>query len=277
MPLIAIDDVSDPRLADYRHLPDPALLRRGEIFIAEGRHVVRVLLAASPLTARSLLLTPTAYQSLRDLVEPRLGTLPVYVVPAGAIQAVTGFDIHRGCLAAGERPRPRGVEALLGEGRDFPHGGPRTIVVLERVANADNVGGVFRNAAAFGADAVVLGPNCCDPLYRKAIRVSMGASLRVGFASAETWPGAVHRLREHGFTVAALTPRAGAIAIDAFAAGWTRGSRLALLAGAEGDGLSEAALSAADVALRIPLAPGTDSLNLATATGIALHLLGDTR
>ncbi len=284
MPVIAIDDLSDPRLGDYRHVPDPELLRRGDIFVAEGRLVVRALLASPRLTTRSLLVTEAALAALRDLIELRLPALDVFLVPARAIEALTGFNIHRGCLAIGERPAPLSIDALLSGGsRPRPGfsgdavlltgGAARTLVVLEQVGNADNVGAVFRNAAAFGVDAVILGPNCCDPLYRKAIRVSMGTALRVPFIPADTWPGVLGRLREHGFTVAALTPRPEATPLDRFAAGWLHGGRLALLAGSEGDGLSDAALEAASVPLRIPLAPGVDSLNVATAVAVALYAL----
>ncbi len=272
MPVLPIDDLSDPRLADYRHVPDPELLRRGEIFVAEGRLVVRTLLADSPFVTRSLLVTETALEALRDVIEPRLGDLPVYVVTQGTIQHLTGFNIHRGCLAIGERPAPVGLEEALESQtwRFAPRLAP--LVVLEQIVNADNVGGIFRNAAAFGAAAAVLGPNCCDPLYRKAIRTSMGAALRLPFVRAGDWPCALRRLREAGFTVLALTPRPDALSIEEFVPG---GRSLALLAGSEGPGLSAAALDAADVAIRIPMASGVDSLNVATAVGIALHRLAE--
>ncbi len=294
MPVQPIEDLSDPRVADYRHVPDPELLRRGEIFVAEGRLVVRALLADSPFVTRSLLVTETALEALHDVIEPRLGDLPVYVVTQGAIQHLTGFNIHRGCLAIGERPAPVVLEEFLEtvrrdtaigqawgkapalpepQTRRFaprPAGSP--LVVLEQIVNADNVGGIFRNAAAFGAAAAVLGPNCCDPLYRKSIRTSMGAVLRVPFVGAGDWPSALRRLREAGFTVVALTPRPDALSIEEFVPG---GRSLALLAGSEGGGLSAAALDAADVAIRIPMATGVDSLNVATAVGIALHRLAE--
>jgi tRNA G18 (ribose-2'-O)-methylase SpoU len=266
MPLLAVDDPSDPRLSDYQHVPDPELLRRGEIFVAEGRNVVRTLLAASPMTARSVLVTEAALEGLRDAIEPRLPELTVYVAPRDLMEGLTGYNLHHGCLAIGARPRWQEVGEWL---RRVP--GARTLIVLEQVANADNVGGVFRNAAALGADAVVLGPNCCDPLYRKAIRVSMGAALRVPVVRAGAWPDALGVLRTAGFTVAALTPHAPAVAIDAFAASWKKGGRIALLAGSEGQGLTPAALAAVDVAVRIPMAAGVDSLNVLTATGIVLQ------
>ncbi|RPJ64712.1 MAG: RNA methyltransferase [Acidobacteria bacterium] len=284
MPVIELSDVTDPRLGDYRHVPDPELLRRGEIFVAEGREVVRTLISRSPYPVRSVLLTETAFRALAGVIQPRLAELTVFVVPSGSIETLTGYNIHRGCLAIGERPPRRSLSALLletpagsgatrGVSADRCH--PTTasrLVILEGVGNADNMGGVFRNAAAFGADLVVLGPRCCDPLYRKAIRVSMGASLRVPFAHAEEgWPEALGELREAGFQVLALTPdpRAGDLGVAAAAAP----PRVALLAGSEGDGLTAAALAASDRLVRIPMAPGTDSLNVATAVGIALHRL----
>ncbi len=266
MPLERVESVDDPRLADYRHVPDPELLRRGEVFVAEGRLVVRALLASSPFRTRSVLLTENAFQALADVIEPRLGTLLVFLVEQGTIEALTGFNIHRGCLAVGERPPRVTVDNLIVR---LP--GARRLVVLERIANADNMGGIFRNAAAFGADAVALGPGCCDPLYRKAIRVSMGAALRVPFCDADDWEADLERLRAAGFAVAALTTGEGAADIARYASAFPPGGRLALMAGSEGDGLTPEALAHADVALRIPMAPGVDSLNVATATGIALH------
>lgn len=266
MPVERVDSLDDTRLADYRHVPDPELLRRGEVFVAEGRLVVRALLAQPRFRVRSVLLTETAFASLADVIDPRLSDLPVFVVPAGAIETLTGFDIHRGCLAIGERPASCGVATLLARAP-----AAMRLVVLEGVGNADNIGGIFRNAAALGAEAVILGPGCCDPLYRKAIRVSMGAALRVPFCWAEIWPGDLRMLREAGFVVAALTPAQDAVEIAAFAGTLPAGAKVALLAGSEGGGLTAAALSRADLAVRIPMAPGADSLNVATAVAIALH------
>ncbi len=266
MPLARVESLDDPRLADYRNVPDPELLRRGDVFVAEGRLVVRALLGSSPFQARSVLLTENAFQALADVIEPRLANLSVFLVEPGTIEALTGFNIHRGCLAIGERPPRITVDALLTR---LP--AARRLVVLERIANADNMGGIFRNAAAFGADAVVLGPGCCDPLYRKAIRVSMGTAMRVPFGHAGDWGADLERLRAAGFTVAALVTGDGAEDVSRYATAFPPGSRLALVAGSEGTGLTLEALAHADVALRIPMAPGVDSLNVATATGVALH------
>jgi tRNA G18 (ribose-2'-O)-methylase SpoU len=268
MPIERVDRMDDERLADYRHVPDPDLLRRGEIFVAEGRLVVRALLSESSFRTRSILLTETAYHGLADVIEPRLAETKVFLVTTDAIEGLTGFNIHRGCLAIGERPRPMSVGQMLAR---LP--GARRLVVLERIGNADNMGGIFRNAAAFASGAVVVGPGCCDPLYRKSIRVSVGAALRVPFCRTDDWPVDLEALRAAGFTLAALTPAAGARDIGAYARSLTGASRVAILAGAEGDGLMPETLARTDVALRIPMAPGTDSLNVATAVGIALHRL----
>ena len=260
MGIVHVASLDDPRLEDYRNVPDPELLRRRGVFVAEGRHVVRRLLTESRYTARSLLLTPAAADGLADL-SSRLDGVPVFVVSQAAMNAITGFNIHRGCLAIGERPPLPPWQSLA---RDA-----RRLVVLERVSNADNVGGIFRNAAAFGVDAVLLGPSCTDPLYRKAIRTSMGAALRLPFAAMEDWPLDLHRLKAQGFRLMALTPSADARALDDIDAS----TATALLVGHEGTGLSDDALAAADVRVRIPMAPGVDSLNVATAAAIALYAL----
>jgi tRNA G18 (ribose-2'-O)-methylase SpoU len=268
MPIERVEALDDDRLADYRHVPDPELLRRGELFVAEGRLVVRALLTQSRFPVRSILLTDAALEGLADAIEPRLAATPVFVVPPRAIEALVGFNIHRGCLAIGQRPaRVSAFEMLASV--------PQTsrLVVLEGVGNADNVGGIFRNAAALGADAIVVGPGCCDPLYRKSIRVSMGAALRVPFCHGDSWPDALELLRTEGFIVAALTPAPGARDIGDFVSSVPASMKIAVLAGAEGDGLTAGALAHSDVHLRIPMTPGADSLNVATAVAIALHRL----
>lgn len=263
MPLITIENPGDPRLDDYRNVPDPELVRRRGVFVAEGRLVVRRLLAESPLSARSAMLTEPGRASLADVIARR-PDLPVYVVPPPLMRGITGFDIHRGCLAIGERPRPSAWQDLVT--------GAKTIVVLERVANADNVGGVFRNAAAFGADAVLLDAVSIDPLYRKAIRTSMGAALLVPFARAEPWPAVLHGLRQQGFVVIGMTP-AGSAADIRTTLDAVGGRSVAIVLGHEGDGLSHDAIDACERHARIPLASGVDSLNVATAAAVALYEL----
>jgi len=253
-------DPDDPRVAAYRGVRDPQLARLNGLFIAEGRLVVRRVIESGH-RVRSVLVNDAA----RNALEPLLDALeaPVYVCDSAAIAAITGYNIHRGCLALVERPDPVAPGEIVERAR--------TIVALEDVANADNVGGVFRNAAAFGA-AVLLSPRCCDPLYRKAIRTSMGAVLTVPWARIDDWPAGLFALRERGFTIAALTPREPALALETFAAG-RNPSRVVLVAGTEGAGLSAAVGTNADCRVRIPIATAVDSLNLAVAVGIALSRL----
>jgi tRNA G18 (ribose-2'-O)-methylase SpoU len=260
--LIYVDEIADPRLAPYRNVPDPELLRERGIFIAEGRLVVARLLSQAALRTRSVLVTQSACDALSDLFD-RMPELPVYVVTQRTMNQITGFNIHRGCLAVGERPPARSWREVAA--------GASLLAVLERVSNADNVGGIFRSAAAFGAPAVLLGPACADPLYRKAIRTSMGAALRLPFASMPEWPEDLARLKAAGFRLVALTPRADAVPLSEI--GHMANGAAALLVGHEGDGLSAEALAVADVRARIPMAAGTDSLNAATAAAIALYEL----
>ena len=264
MPLVRIVDGDDARLAPFRNVPDPDLLRDQGLFIAEGRLVVRTLLTRSPLKPRSVLVTRAALESLADLV-PSYPDLPWLVVPQALMNQVVGFNIHRGCLAAGERPASGSLDALITEAP------PARLVVLEHVTNADNVGGIFRCAAAFGAGGVVLGPRCCDPLYRKAIRTSMGAALVVPCAVTDDWPAALDRMRSAGYRIVALTPGSEAANLDEVAGKLALQDRLAILAGSEGSGLTAQALLHADVRVRIPMVPAVDSLNVTVAIGIALH------
>ena len=270
MTIESVGDLDDPRLADYRNVPDPALLAERGIFVAEGRLVVRALLTSGRFSVRSLLVTAAAKLSLEDALQSSGAGFPVYVASKTLMSGIVGFNVHRGCLAIGERPAESAVAAVLP-----PDGAKALAIVLERVANADNIGGIFRNAAAFGADAVLLSPGCCDPLYRKAIRVSIGGTLAIPFARIEAWPADLARLRERGFAVLALTPHRSAVDIDADGAPWRSRARLALVAGTEGGGLTADVLDLADYRVRIPMSPGADSLNIATALGIALHRLSD--
>jgi len=219
------------------------------------------LLAARRFRVRSVLGTAAAVESLGDAVAG--SRTQVYVAAPEILARVVGFPFHRGCLAAGERPPGVQVEALV-EPR-----GRRLLVGLEGVSNPDNVGGVFRSARVFGTDGVLLGPGCADPLYRRALRVSMGAALEMPFGGIVDWTVAIARLRAAGFRVAALTPEPVATDIGSY----TAPERLVLLLGAEGVGLSAAVRAAADVLLRIPMAMDADSLNVATAAAIALHRL----
>jgi len=288
MPVERLLDLADSRVAAYRLLSDADLLKSHGLFVAEGRLVVRRLIEEGRHRLRSLLVNEAAARSLAPLF-PTIGIVPIYLCETADFLGLTGHHIHRGCLALVERPPVPALQTLLeslspdamsskaGSGAG-PDGTGSTafrpasmVIVLEGVTNADNVGGVFRNAAAFAADAVLLSPTCCDPLYRKAIRTSMGATLQLPYAHLDDWPRGLDALRDRGFTIAALTPRQEAATLADFAS--RRPSRVALLVGTEGDGLTSAAEAAADVLVRIPIAPAVDSLNLAVAVGIALHQL----
>ena len=254
---VDVDDPADPRLADYAALRDADLR---DAFIAEGALVVRQLLR-SPYRVRSVLVTPRKLAALEDALPT---DVTVYVAPRPLLRAVVGFDLHRGAVAAADRRPPADPVAVVARAR--------SLLVVEDVSDAENMGSLFRNAAAFGVDAVLLSPTCCDPLYRRAVRVSMGHVLHVPFTTLSPWPDALDTVvRAAGFTMVALTPGAGAVDV-----GDVRPpERPALLVGAEGPGLSEEVLALADVRVRIPMRPGVDSLNVATAAAIAFHRLVD--
>ncbi len=262
-----IDSISDARVADYRDVRDAELLRARSRFMVEGRANVRRLIEDSAYRPRSLLLSPTAREALSDALARLAPEVPVYVAPRGVLDGIAGFDVHRGCLAVCDRPEPVALDTLLA-----PPGRPSRLVVLEGLSDPDNVGAVFRNAMAFGVDAVLLCPRCCDPLYRKAIRVSMGAALCVPSARLADWPADLEVLRGASYRLVALHPH-GDVALAGERPLDTGGGRVALLLGTEGAGLSPAALARADARVRIPMREGFDSLNVATAAGIALHHL----
>jgi tRNA G18 (ribose-2'-O)-methylase SpoU len=262
-----IDDPEDPRVVDYRDLRDADLRRRQGLFIAESREVVRRLLVEARFRTRSVLLTLPGLEGLRDVLEERATLTPILLTTPEIVRALAGFNFHRGCLAIGER----GVEPPLHEVLERP--GPRLLLALEDVTNPDNIGGLFRNAMAFGVGGVLLSPGCGDPLYRKAIRVAIGGSLSIPFTRLDDWPHALARLRACGYTIVALTPDAVATDIAELGAARPVPERAALLLGAEGVGLAAASRRAADLEIRIRMAPGVDSLNVATACGIALHRL----
>jgi len=267
-PVLHVTDLDDPRIEDYRDVSDGRLLEEKGLFVAEGRLVVRRLLDHGRYRVRSLMVTPTALAEIERAGRSEGASVPVFVVSPDLMRGLTGFNFHRGCLALAERP-------ALAPAADLLAGlaASEAVVVLEDVTDADNVGSVFRNAAAFGAGAVLLSPGCCDPLYRKAIRTSMAAALGVPFARVAPWPAGLSALRAAGFAIVALTPAVAAQDLAAFARDPGRPGRLALLVGTEGAGLSAAAAALADARVRIPMTPGVDSLNLATATGIALYEL----
>jgi tRNA G18 (ribose-2'-O)-methylase SpoU len=264
-----IHNPGDPRLLPYCGIRDSELLRRHGLFVAEGRLVVQRVLESRRFRVASIMLSDAALLALEPVVSVHAPETDLYVCDGAVFRQVAGFNVHRGCLALVERPPAADWRALLP-----PGGRASLVIILEGVTNADNVGSVFRNAAALGADAVLLSPTSCDPLYRKAVRTSMGATLRVPFASLAPWPDALERLAGAGYTLAALTPHLEAQAPAPFSAA-PRPRRLALLLGSEGPGLTRTALSRASVRLRIPTTTAVDSLNLGVACGIALAFLAD--
>jgi tRNA G18 (ribose-2'-O)-methylase SpoU len=261
-----IDRADDPRAAGYRRVRDGELLRLHGLFVAEGRQVVRRVVEDARYRIQSVLLNAAALREIEPAIAASGRDVPILVAVAEVLADIAGYDVHRGCLALVHRPPDTTPDQLLSPAR--------VLVILEAVANPDNVGGVFRNAAAFGAGGVLLSPTCCDPLYRKAIRTSMGATLRVPYAraGADDWPGVIGRVRSAGFRIVALTPREPSETPDAFAAR-SRDPRIALIVGTEGAGLTWEVETLADSRVRIPIVDQVDSLNLATATGIALYAL----
>lgn len=258
-----IDDPDDPRLAEYRSLTDVALRTRYErpsgLFIAEGELALRRALR-SGYRPRSFLIDPKRLDRIADLLDgPEPVSAPVYAAGRPVLDAVTGFHVHRGILASfHRRPLPTAGAVLAGA---------RRALVLEDVNNHTNVGAVFRVAAGLGMDAVLLSPTCADPLYRRSVRVSMGEVFAVPYARLEPWPDALGLLADAGFTLLALTPSADAVPMPALGA--ADRARPALLFGAEGAGLSAAALARSDRRVRIPMQHGVDSLNVAAAAAVA--------
>jgi tRNA G18 (ribose-2'-O)-methylase SpoU len=275
VPVVAVSSASDPRLDVFRNQKDawlraPHNPQRAEaapqpepLFMAEGELVVRQLFA-SPLRVHAVLASPVQLERMGPELAGLPEAVPVYVAERGVLAEVVGFDLHRGILAAGHRPPPADWREVARRAR--------TLVVLEDLANHDNVGSVFRSVAALAGHqhaAVLLTPRCCDPLYRKALRVSMGWALRVPHATIAPWPEAIDAVRALGFATYALTPEPAAADVASIDAP----GRACLLLGAEGPGLSAAALSGADVRVRISIDPAVDSLNAGVAAAIALHRL----
>jgi tRNA G18 (ribose-2'-O)-methylase SpoU len=262
---IDVDDPLDPRLADYVGLTDAQLRRRHEgtqgVFVAEGRLVVERLLRSS-WPVRSVLVRP---ERLADL-EPALAgcPAPVYVASREVMRGVAGYDVHRGVLAIGERREPHDAFDLLRASV--------RVALFEGITDHENLGVLFRNAAALGIDGVLLDPTCADPLYRRAVRVSMGEVLHVPFARLPDFPRELLHLQQLGFTLIALTPHRESTAIDDIDPLAVERAVIAL--GNEARGLSAATLNAASVWARIPMARGVDSLNVAAAAAIAFHRFG---
>jgi tRNA G18 (ribose-2'-O)-methylase SpoU len=263
MSVIRIERLDDSALDDYRNVSDAELLRRRNLFVAEGRLVVRQLLSSGHHVV-SLLLNEPSLASLEADVGPALADIPVYVCPTAELAEIVGFNLHRGCMALAARPPDRDpldvtrAAALL--------------LVLENVTDADNVGSAIRNAAAFGVDGVLMSA-CCDPLYRKSVRTSIGHVLEMPYARVSNVDAEMAALKGHGFTLVALTPHEDATPLPDFAASPASRGKIAVLAGNEHAGLSARACALADLRVRIPIKSGVDSLNVATAIAIALDRL----
>lgn len=270
--IIAVEDLSDPDLEPYRDQKDAWLrVQRdggtglGGLFIAEGEIVARELFA-SAFRVRSVLITPTRLLSMRDAIERLPAGTPVYVAERSVAEEIVGFDMHRGVLALGERGETPPLASVVGDAR--------CVLVLEGLSNHDNVGSLYRSLSALGPgqSAVVLGPGCADPFYRKSLRVSMGHVLRVPTAWAADWPGDLDVFGRDGFRTLALTPDPEAPAIESVGLRCPP-DRVALLLGAEGPGLTDASMSAASQRVRIPMNEGVDSLNVGVSAAIALACL----
>ena len=261
--VIDITDAGDPRVDDFRDLNSvdrrPDLPTGKGLVIAEGVLVVQRMLA-SRFAPHALLGTD---RRLSELAADLTGAdVPFYRASAEVMAAVVGFHLNRGVLAAARRsPELAAAEVVAGA---------RTVAVLEGVNDHENLGSIFRNAAGLGVDAVVFGAGCADPLYRRAVRVSMGHALLVPFAHAHSWPGELKTLRDNGFRLLAMTPDPCTPSL-AEVMGTLAGEKVAVLVGAEGPGLTETAMRASDARVRIPMARGTDSLNVATAAALAFY------
>lgn len=265
-PLLPITDPDDPRIADYRDVRERDLVGRRGLFMAEGEVVLRLLAGRGGAGAAGTLISVLVSEASAARIADALALLPpeveIYVAGQKVMDRIVGFPIHRGILALGRAHAPRDLPELLAGL------GPRALVVaVVGLANHDNMGGIFRNAAAFGADAVVRDAACCDPLYRKAIRVSVGASLIVPTALSSNAPTMLGALADAGFALLSLSP-SGATDLAAV----SRPPRVAAIFGTEGPGLPPQVLAATQT-VSIPMAPGFDSLNVATTSGIVLHHL----
>lgn len=265
MAVVVVDDLDDPRLADYRHLRDPNVRARVErnagIFTVEGWLSLEAL-AESPYHVRSALVAAQHADRAVSIVGQNV---PVYAIAESALEYVTGVHFHRGVVGVAPRPTPATVEEVVADAR--------RVLIIEGVNDYENLGALFRNAPAFGVDAVILDPTTADPLYRRSTRVSLGHVLRVPFARVdrEAWPTVLADLAVDGFELLALTPSLDAVPLRSVVE--QGADRMAVLVGAEGPGLSVAAMTAATHRIRIPMTEGTDSVNVATAAAIALAAL----
>lgn len=276
--LIPITDLDDPRLLDYTHLTDVALRRKLEtehgLYMAESTKVIMRAIQAGH-SPRSFLTDERWLPDLEPWIERATGSrdggdLPVFLGKEETLQQITGFHLHRGALAAMNRPELADPVELVSTARG---GGPaRRIVILEGLVDHTNVGAIFRSAAALGVDAVLVSDDCGDPLYRRSVRVSMGTVFQVPWTRIHEWPRSIERLHADGITTAALALRDDAMALDEFAQlpeCTSEDSRVALIMGTEGDGLKQRTIRSASYAVTIPMAGHVDSLNVAAASAVA--------
>ena len=265
---IRIESLADSRVDEFRNIKDGAHRRELGAFVVEGRTNVEELIGCGRFRTRSVFVSEAALAAMSGVWPSMADDAPLYFAAQSVMDEVAGFHLHRGCLAVAERFELPPVEEVA---RDA-----RVLVAVEDLTDVDNVGSIFRNAMALGADAVLLSPRCCDPLYRKAVRVSMGAALRLPFARATQWPGDLQKLREQGFVVVALDPAEGSVGLESFVAKGVP-EKVALVVGTEGAGLTAELLESADACVRIPMREGWDSVNVATALAIALQRIASAR
>ena len=264
---IEITSPDDERVADYFRLTDVALRKKLEtergLYIAESEKVIRRALSRGDVP-RSFLMGERWLTDLADVVaDAEAQGVPVYVGEADVIESMTGFHLHRGALASMNRPALADPAELLRRAR--------RVVVLEDIVDHTNVGAIFRSAAALGVDAVLVTPRCADPLYRRSIRVSMGTVFQVPWTRIDPWPGGMDALRGQGWTFAAMALGDDSVTLDELAA--RAPERLALVMGTEGDGLGKRTVAGCDLTVRIPMAGGVDSLNVAAASAVAMYAL----
>jgi len=264
--IVRLDSLDTEDLRDYRDLTDVVLRRLSEpaggLYIAESTKVIERALRAGH-RPRSVLTIDKWLPELTALLGEQDVDLPVYVGDAELLERLTGFNLHRGALASMHRPPLASVADILA--------GATRIIVLEDIVDHTNVGAIFRSVAGLGADAVLITPRCADPFYRRSVRVSMGTVLQIPWTRLPDWPEGRTVLKDLGFELAALALSPDAVTLDEYAA--AAPEKLALIVGTEGDGLSRAALSAADTVVTIPMMHGVDSLNVASASAVALYSL----
>lgn len=266
---------ADDRLVDYTSLTDVALRKKLEtergLYMAESTNVIMRAVQAGH-KPRSFLTAPKWLDSITPWVEaacgsPDGGDTPVYIADEEVLEAITGFHLHRGAMAAMNRP-------VLAEPLDLLEDA-RLIAIIENLVDHTNVGAIFRSCAALGVDAVLVSPGCADPLYRRSVRVSMGTVFQVPWTRMTQWPGGLSTLAENGWNVAAMALSDSAVSLREFCNGLGSDSKVALLFGTEGDGLSHRATSQSTATVTIPMAGGVDSLNVAAASAVAIYAVND--